>query len=159
MSEKPDKSAGSPDYRATMFLPATDFPMKAGLPEAEPKWLARWAEMDLYGRLRARAKAQEEAGKKRPLFILHDGPIYANGDIHSGTGLNHILKDFVVRSQGMLGKDAPYVPGWDCHGLPIEWKVEEKYRAEGKSKDDVPIERLRQDCREFAEYWIDIQRN
>ena len=120
-----------PDYRATLFLPATDFPMKAGLPEAEPKWLARWAEMDLYGKLRAKAKG-------RPLFMLHDGPIYANGDIHSGTGLNHILKDFVVRSQGMLGKDAPYVPGWDCHGLPIEWKVEEKFRAEGKAKDDIP---------------------
>src|SRR6476646_2499954 len=121
MADKPEP----PDYRATMFLPATDFPMRAGLPEAEPKWLSRWAEMDLYGRLRARAKG-------RPLFVLHDGPIYANGDIHSGTGLNHILKDFVVRSQGMLGKDAPYVPGWDCHGLPIEWKVEEKFRQEGK---------------------------
>ena len=125
MSDKPEKAAESPDYRATLFLPATDFPMKAGLPEAEPKWLARWAEMDLYGRLRAKAKG-------RPLFVLHDGPIYANGDIHSGTGLNHILKDFVVRRQGMLGKDAPYVPGWDCHGLPIEWKVEEKFREEGQ---------------------------
>src|SRR4051812_25205319 len=124
--ETPEKPAESLDYRATMFLPATDFLMKAGLPEAEPKWLAHWAEIDLYGKLRARAKG-------RPLFILHDGPIYANGDIHSGTGLNHILKDFVVRSQGMLGKDAPYVPGWDCHGLPIEWKVEEKFRAEGKA--------------------------
>jgi len=161
MSEKPEKSekpAESPDYRATMFLPATDFPMKAGLPEAEPKWLARWAEMDLYGRLRARAKAQEEAGKKRPLFVLHDGPIYANGDIHSGTGLNHILKDFVVRSQGMLGKDAPYVPGWDCHGLPIEWKVEEKFREEGKAKDDIAKDVLRRECRKFASHWLNVQR-
>jgi isoleucyl-tRNA synthetase len=151
MSQKSEKPAESPDYRATLFLPATDFPMKAGLPEAEPKWLARWAEMDLYGRLRARAKG-------RPLFILHDGPIYANGDIHSGTGLNHILKDFVVRSQGMLGKDAPYVPGWDCHGLPIEWKVEEKFRAEGKAKDDIPKDVLRRECRAFASHWLKVQR-
>ncbi len=158
MSQKSDKPAESTDYRATLFLPATDFPMKAGLPEAEPKWLARWAEMDLYGKLRARGKAQEEAGKKRPLFILHDGPIYANGDIHSGTGLNHILKDFVVRSQGMLGKDAPYVPGWDCHGLPIEWKVEEKFRKEGKAKDDIPKDLLRRECRAFAAHWLNVQR-
>jgi len=146
-----DKPTETPDYRATLFLPATDFPMKAGLPEAEPKWLARWAEMDLYGRLRSRAKG-------RTLFVLHDGPIYANGDIHSGTGLNHILKDFVVRSQGMLGKDAPYVPGWDCHGLPIEWKVEEKFRAEGKAKDDIPKDVLRTECRKFAGHWLNIQR-
>jgi isoleucyl-tRNA synthetase len=151
MSQPSDKPAASPDYRATLFLPATDFPMKAGLPEAEPKWLARWAEMDLYGKLRAKAKG-------RPLFILHDGPIYANGDIHSGTGLNHILKDFVVRSQGMLGKDAPYVPGWDCHGLPIEWKVEEKFRAEGKAKDDIPKDVLRRECRAFAGHWLNVQR-
>jgi isoleucyl-tRNA synthetase len=141
----------SPDYRATLFLPATDFPMKAGLPEAEPKWLARWAEIDLYGQLRARAKG-------KPLFVLHDGPIYANGDIHSGTGLNHILKDFVVRSQGMLGKDAPYVPGWDCHGLPIEWKVEEKFRAQGRAKEDIPRDELRRECRKFAAHWLNIQR-
>src|ERR1700761_7344335 len=151
MSEKSDKPASAPDYRATLFLPATDFPMKAGLPEAEPRWLARWAEMDLYGKLRTRAKG-------RPLFILHDGPIYANGDIHSGTGLNHILKDFVVRSQGMLGKDAPYVPGWDCHGLPIEWKVEEAFRAEGRDKDTIPKDELRRACRTFASHWLNVQR-
>ncbi|HVW73824.1 MAG TPA: isoleucine--tRNA ligase [Rhizomicrobium sp.] len=151
MSETSDKPVSAPDYRATLFLPATNFPMKAGLPEAEPRWLARWAEMDLYGKLRAKAKG-------RPLFILHDGPIYANGDIHSGTGLNHILKDFVVRSQGMLGKDAPYVPGWDCHGLPIEWKVEEKFRAEGKAKDDIPKDVLRRECRAFAGHWLNVQR-
>ncbi len=155
MAEKP---AESPDYRATLFLPATDFPMKAGLPEAEPRWLAHWAQIDLYGKLRARAKAQEEAGRKRPLFVLHDGPIYANGDIHSGTGLNHILKDFVVRSQGMLGKDAPYVPGWDCHGLPIEWKVEEEFRSQGKAKDDIAKDVLRRECRKFAGHWLNIQR-
>jgi isoleucyl-tRNA synthetase len=142
---------GTKDYRATLFLPQTEFPMKAGLPEAEPKWLARWESANLYGRIRAAAKG-------RPLFVLHDGPPYANGEIHSGTGLNKILKDFVIRSQGMLGKDAPYVPGWDCHGLPIEWKIEEKYRADGKSKDDVPIDQLRRDCRAFALHWIDVQR-
>jgi isoleucyl-tRNA synthetase len=146
-----DKPADTADYRATLFLPATDFPMKAGLPEAEPKWLARWAEIDLYGKLRAKAKGREK-------FILHDGPIYANGDIHSGTGLNHILKDFVVRSQGMLGKDAPYVPGWDCHGLPIEWKVEEQFRAEGRNKDEIPKDELRRACRKFAGHWLNIQR-
>src|SRR3569833_431117 len=154
MPEKPDTpvfAVESPDYRATLFLPATDFPMKAGLPEAEPKWLARWAEMDLYGRLRAKAK-----GRKK--FILHDGPIYANGDIHSGTGLNHILKDFVVRSQGMLGKDAPYVPGWDRLGLPSEWKVEEKFRAEGRAKDSIPKDELRRACRDFASHRQNVQR-
>ena len=151
MSNPPKNEAPAQDYRASLFLPATDFPMKAGLPEAEPKWLARWAAIDLYGKMRDRARG-------RPLFVLHDGPIYANGDIHSGTGLNHILKDFVVRSQGMLGKDAPYVPGWDCHGLPIEWKVEEQYRAEGKSKDEVPTDVLRRDCRVFASHWLNVQR-
>jgi isoleucyl-tRNA synthetase len=145
------KEAVGRDYRATLFLPQTEFPMKAGLPEAEPKWLARWAAIDLYRRMRKEAKG-------RPLFVLHDGPPYANGEIHSGTGLNKVLKDIVVRSRGFLGFDAPYVPGWDCHGLPIEWKIEEKYRAEGKSKDDVPIDQLRRDCRDFANYWIDVQR-
>ncbi|MBI1330413.1 MAG: isoleucine--tRNA ligase [Alphaproteobacteria bacterium] len=148
---KPETESGAHDYRATLFLPQTDFPMKAGLPEAEPKWLARWEETNLYGRIRAAAKGRE-------LFVLHDGPPYANGEIHSGTGLNKVLKDIVVRSRGFLGFDAPYIPGWDCHGLPIEWKIEEKYRKEGKSKDDVPIDRLRKDCREFAEHWIDVQR-
>ncbi|HVZ67883.1 MAG TPA: class I tRNA ligase family protein, partial [Rhizomicrobium sp.] len=151
MTDRTDSEKSPRDYRATLFLPATDFPMKAGLPEAEPKWLARWKAMDLYGK-------QRKAAKGRPLFILHDGPIYANGDIHSGTGLNHILKDFVVRSQNMLGKDAPYIPGWDCHGLPIEWKVEEKYRAEGKSKENIPKEQLRRDCRAFATHWLGVQR-
>ncbi len=148
---KSESDSAARDYRATLFLPATEFPMKAGLPEAEPKWLARWAAMGLYEKLRAQAKG-------RPQFILHDGPIYANGDIHSGTGLNHILKDFVVRSQTMLGRDAPYVPGWDCHGLPIEWKVEEAYRAEGRSKDGVAKDQLRRDCRAFATHWLGVQR-
>ncbi|MEI9889031.1 MAG: isoleucine--tRNA ligase [Rhizomicrobium sp.] len=148
---KTDTTTEGRDYRATLFLPETSFPMKAGLPEAEPKWLARWEAMDLYGRIR-------KAAKGRPLFVLHDGPPYANGEIHSGTGLNKVLKDIVVRSRGFLGYDAPYIPGWDCHGLPIEWKIEEKYRKDGKSKDDVPIAQLRQDCRDFANHWIDVQR-
>jgi isoleucyl-tRNA synthetase len=139
------------DYKATLFLPTTDFPMKAGLPAAEPNWLARWEKIGLYARIRANAKG-------RPTFILHDGPPYANGDLHIGTGLNKILKDFVCRSQTMLGKDAPYIPGWDCHGLPIEWKIEERYRKDGKSKDSVPIDQLRKDCREFANHWIGVQR-
>jgi isoleucyl-tRNA synthetase len=151
MTDQPNPEKSPRDYRATLFLPSTDFPMKAGRPEAEPKWLARWKAMDLYGQ-------QRKAAKGRPLFVMHDGPIYANGDIHSGTGLNHILKDFVVRSQNMLGKDAPYVPGWDCHGLPIEWKVEEKYRSEGKSKESIPKEQLRRDCRAFATHWLGVQR-
>ncbi|MGZ6010062.1 MAG: class I tRNA ligase family protein, partial [Rhizomicrobium sp.] len=151
MSDTKDSETKPRDYRASLFLPATDFPMKAGLPEAEPKWLARWEAMDLYGRMR-------KAAKGRPLFILHDGPPYANGEIHMGTGMNKVLKDFVVRSRGMLGFDAPYVPGWDCHGLPIEWKIEEKYRKEGKSKDEVPIDQLRRDCRDFANHWIGVQR-
>ncbi|HEY3777814.1 MAG TPA: isoleucine--tRNA ligase [Rhizomicrobium sp.] len=151
MTSLSTNDSASRDYRATVFLPATTFPMKAGLPEAEPQWLARWQQMDLYGRIRARSKGQ-------PLFVLHDGPPYANGEIHSGTALNKILKDFVVRSQGMLGRDAPYVPGWDCHGLPIEWKIEEKYRAEGKTKDEIPVGQLRRDCRVFATHWIGVQR-
>jgi isoleucyl-tRNA synthetase len=146
-----DTETPARDYRATLFLPATDFPMQAGLPKAEPAWLARWEAMDLYGRIR-------KAAKGRKLFVLHDGPPYANGEIHSGTGLNKVLKDFVVRSRSMLGFNAPYVPGWDCHGLPIEWKIEEKYRKEGKSKDSVPIAELRKDCREFAQKWIGVQR-
>ncbi len=141
----------SVDYKPTVFLPRTEFPMRANLPEREPKYLARWQEMDLFGRLRRESRG-------RPKFVLHDGPPYANGDIHAGTALNKILKDVVNRSQQMLGKDANYVPGWDCHGLPIEWKIEEKYRAAGKDKDAVPVVEFRQECREFAEYWIDEQR-
>src|ERR1700719_5185166 len=150
MTSSATKDSATRDYRATVFLPATSFPMKAGLPETEPKWLAHGEAMDLYGRLRKQAKG-------RPLFVLHDGPPYANGEIHSGTGLNKILKDFVVRSRGMLGYDAPYVPGWDCHGLPIEWKIEEKYRAKGQDKDTVPVLQFRAECRAFAEHWKGVQ--
>jgi len=139
------------DYRETLFLPKTDFPMKAGLPQREPEWLARWEKMDLYGRLR-------ETSKGRETFTLHDGPPYANGNIHIGHALNKTLKDIVVRSQQMMGKDAAYVPGWDCHGLPIEWKIEEKYRKKGKNKDEVPPLEFRRECREFAQAWVDVQR-
>ncbi len=139
------------DWRETLFLPQTDFPMKAGLPKREPEFLARWDKLNLYKRLRKDAKG-------RPPFTLHDGPPYANGHIHIGTGMNKILKDAVVRSQQMMGRDANYVPGWDCHGLPIEWKIEEQYRAKGKNKDEVPIVDFRRECREFADHWIDVQR-
>jgi isoleucyl-tRNA synthetase len=139
------------DYSETLFLPKTDFPMRAGLPQKEPELLARWQKLGLYERLR-------EAAHGRPRFILHDGPPYANGHIHIGTALGKILKDIVVRSQQMLGYDSNYVPGWDCHGLPIEWKVEEEYRAKGKNKDEVPIIEFRGECRAFAEHWLNVQR-
>ena len=139
------------DYRDTVFLPKTDFPMKAGLAAKEPAILARWAAMDLYGKLRA-----QRAGRER--FILHDGPPYANGNIHMGHAMMKTLKDFIVRSQSLLGKDAPFVPGWDCHGLPIEWKVEEAYRAKKLDKDQVPVEQFRAECRAYAQGWIDVQR-
>jgi isoleucyl-tRNA synthetase len=139
------------DYKNTVHLPKTDFPMKAGLNRREPQLLERWKKLNLYKKLRENSKGQEK-------FILHDGPPYANGNLHIGHALNKILKDVIVRSQQMLGKDANYVPGWDCHGLPIEWKIEEKYRKKGKNKDDIPIFEFRQECREFAEYWIGVQR-
>lgn len=138
------------DYRSTVFLPRTDFPMKAQLPQREPALLRRWTDMDLAGRLRA-----ESAG--RPKFTLHDGPPYANGHIHIGTALNKILKDAVNRSRQMTGMDANYVPGWDCHGLPIEWQVEQDYRKAGRDKDEVPVLEFREECRRFAAKWIDVQ--
>ena len=125
--------------------------MRAGLPQREPDLLKRWQEIDLYNQLR-------KASKGRPRFVLHDGPPYANGNIHIGHALNKILKDLVTRSQQMLGFDSNYVPGWDCHGLPIEWKIEEQYRAKGKNKDEVPVVEFRQECRSFAEHWLDVQR-
>ena len=138
------------DYRDTVFLPQTAFPMQGGLPKKEPELLAQWRQVDLYGKLRAQA-----AG--RPSFILHDGPPYANGNIHIGHALNKVLKDIVIRSFQMRGFDAPYVPGWDCHGLPIEWKIEEQYRAKGLDKDEVPILQFRAECRAFAAQWLDTQ--
>ena len=139
------------DYRDTVFLPKTDFPMKAGLPQKEPGILARWQAADLYRELR-----NTRAGREK--FILHDGPPYANGDMHIGHALNHILKDMVVRTQSLAGKDAPYVPGWDCHGLPIEWKVEEQYRKKKLDKDAVPAREFRAECRAYAQNWVNVQR-
>ena len=138
------------DYKATLFLPQTDFPMRGGLPKLEPKLLAQWDKMDLFQRQREDAKGREK-------FILHDGPPYANGNIHIGHALNKILKDIINRSQQMQGKDANYVPGWDCHGLPIEWQIEERYRKAGKNKDDIPIDEFRKECRASADKWIAVQ--
>jgi isoleucyl-tRNA synthetase len=141
------------DYRETVFLPETPFPMRGGLPQKEPEILARWTQMGLYDRLRA-----ERQGQGAPLFVLHDGPPYANGDIHIGHALNKILKDFVVRSRFALGFDVDFVPGWDCHGLPIEWKIEEAFRAQGRRKDEVSKAEFRTRCRQYAAEWIDKQR-
>ncbi|MEE2745789.1 MAG: isoleucine--tRNA ligase [Pseudomonadota bacterium] len=139
------------DYKLTVNLPKTVFPMKAGLAKKEAELLKRWQVLDIYSRHRDLAR-----GRKK--FILHDGPPYANGNLHIGHALNKILKDVITRSQQMLGKDANYVPGWDCHGLPIEWKIEEKYRKSGEDKDSISIVEFRRECREFAEHWINIQR-
>ncbi len=149
MTEAPHQAAR--DYRDTVFLPKTGFPMKAGLPQKEPGILAKWQADGAYHQLRAARKGREK-------FILHDGPPYANGDMHIGHALNHILKDMVVRTQSLLGRDAPYVPGWDCHGLPIEWKIEEQYRKKKLDKDDVPPREFRAECRAYARQWVDTQR-
>ncbi|MFV0383883.1 isoleucine--tRNA ligase [Paracoccus sp. (in: a-proteobacteria)] len=146
-----DTRADAPDYRDTVFLPQTDFPMRAGLPAREPDWLARWERIGIYDRLR------DKTGRKP--FILHDGPPYANGHLHIGHALNKTIKDIIVRSHQMMGFDARYVPGWDCHGLPIEWKIEEHYRKKGQDKDAVDVVEFRQECRRFAEEWVDIQRD
>ncbi|MBW7911032.1 MAG: isoleucine--tRNA ligase [Alphaproteobacteria bacterium] len=140
----------TPDYGHTIHLPKTDFPRRAGLVEKEPQILARWEKMDLYQR-------QREASKGRENFILHDGPPYANGDIHMGHAVNKILKDVINKYWQALGYNTPYVPGWDCHGLPIEWKIEEKYRAAGKDKDAVDALTFRAECRAFAQHWVDVQ--
>jgi isoleucyl-tRNA synthetase len=141
------------DYRETVFLPETDFPMRAGLPKLEPDMLKKWEAADLYHAVR---RTRQASGA--PLFVLHDGPPYANGNIHIGHALNKILKDFVVRSKFLMGYDVDYVPGWDCHGLPIEWKIEEEFRAKGRKKDDVPAAEFRKACRAYAAKWIDVQR-
>jgi len=149
-------TAATRDYSETLFLPKTDFPMRAGLPKKEPEILARWQKLNLYERLRAAARG-------RAKFILHDGPPYANGNIHIGHALNKILKDVVTRSQQMLGCDSNYVPGWDCHGLPIEWKIEEEfYRSKNKQKpnlsDPKAMIAFRKECRAYAQHWLEVQR-
>ncbi|MBM3561888.1 MAG: isoleucine--tRNA ligase [Alphaproteobacteria bacterium] len=151
-----DDSPNGPDYSKTLYLPETDFPMRAGLPQREPELLKRWEAIGLEKKMR-------EAGAGRPKFTLHDGPPYANGNIHIGHALNKILKDLVTRSQRMTGKDCVYVPGWDCHGLPIEWKIEEEnYRALGKQKPDFAhpdaMIAFRRECRAYAEHWLKVQR-
>jgi isoleucyl-tRNA synthetase len=144
-------TAPTQDYRGTVFLPRTGFPMRADLPKREPDWLERWERIGLWQRLRA-----QSAGRRK--FVLHDGPPYANGNIHIGTALNKILKDVINRAAQMAGCDADYVPGWDCHGLPIEWKIEEEYRAKRRNKDEVPVLEFRAECRAFAEHWLAVQR-
>ncbi|WP_315754732.1 MULTISPECIES: isoleucine--tRNA ligase [unclassified Bradyrhizobium] len=160
MSEKPQKpdaqKSDAKDYSKTLYLPQTDFPMRAGLPQREPEILKYWGDIDLYGKLRDTAKG-------RPKFVLHDGPPYANGNIHIGHALNKILKDVVTKSQQMLGHDSNYVPGWDCHGLPIEWKIEEEnYRKKGKTKpdfrDSAAMVAFRRECRAYADHWLNVQR-
>ncbi len=144
------KADAKKDYKNTVFLPQTDFPMQGGLPKKEPELLSYWEKIDLHGQLRTQSKGREQ-------FILHDGPPYANGNIHIGHALNKILKDIINRGQQMRGFDAPYVPGWDCHGLPIEWKIEEQYRAKGLDKDEVPVLQFRAECRAFAQHWKEEQ--
>ncbi|MDG1438999.1 MAG: class I tRNA ligase family protein, partial [Emcibacteraceae bacterium] len=139
------------DYRDTIFLPKTDFPMKGNLPNREPVWMERWDHIDLYDKIRKNAEGREK-------YILHDGPPYANGNIHMGHAMNKILKDIIIRTQQMSGKDAPYVPGWDCHGLPIEWMIEKKYKNAGKNKDEVDPVEFRKECRAFAEKWVGEQK-
>lgn len=150
-TDKPKKPENP--YKDTLFLPTTDFPMRGGLPKAEPKWIEKWDEMKLYERFREDAKSRGAEP-----FILHDGPPYANGPIHLGTAMNKIIKDIIVRNHQMRGYDASYLPGWDCHGLPIEWKVEEQFRSKGRTKDDVPGDEFRRACREYAAEWIEVQK-
>ena len=146
-----DSPAEVRDYRSTVFLPKTPFPMKGDLPKREPAMLERWARLGVWQKLRAQSKGRET-------FVLHDGPPYANGNLHIGHALNKILKDVINRAAQMAGFDANYVPGWDCHGLPIEWKVEEEYRAKGRDKDAVPVLDFRAECRAYATHWLDVQR-
>ena len=138
--------------KSQINLPKTAFSMKANLPTREPEILKLWKDINLYNELRKSRKGEEK-------FVLHDGPPYANGNIHMGTALNKILKDIIVKFHQMDGKDSVYVPGWDCHGLPIEWKIEEKYKKDKKNKNDVPIVEFRKECRAFAEKWISVHRD
>ena len=152
MADDANPTESGRDYRQTVFLPDTPFPMRAGLPTMEPKLLEQWGEIDLYNAIRADRQANGA-----PLFVLHDGPPYANGAIHIGHALDKTLKDFVVRSRFLLGFDVDFVPGWDCHGLPIEWEIEKEFKAKGRAKDEVPSAEFRSRCREFADGWIGVQ--
>jgi isoleucyl-tRNA synthetase len=155
MADAPKNASLGRDYRETVFLPdlpGDPFPLRAGLPKKEPERVKHWAEIGLYGLLRKEAAA-------RPKVVFHDGPPYANGAIHIGHAENKILKDFVVRTKQMAGFDCDYVPGWDCHGLPIEWKVEEDFRKAGRKKSEVPAVEFRKACREYADKWIPLQRD
>ena len=138
--------------KENLQLPKTAFSMKAGLPAKEPKILESWEKNKIFKKLRKKSK-----GRKK--FILHDGPPYANGHIHMGTALNKILKDIITRFHQMDGKDSVYVPGWDCHGLPIEWKIEEQYKKNKKNKNEIPVVEFRKECRTFAEKWIKVHKD
>ena len=138
------------DYKATVFLPTTRFPMRGELPTREPEVLERWERIGLWQRT-------QEAMRGRPRFVLHDGPIYSNGYLHIGHALNRILKDVIMRAHRMAGEDVPYIPGWDTHGLPIEWKVEEEYRKSGRDKDAVPVLDFRDECRRYSQHWLEVQ--
>jgi len=138
--------------KSQINLPKTAFSMKANLPIREPEILEYWNKINLYEELRSSSKGKEK-------FVLHDGPPYANGNIHMGTALNKILKDIIVKFHQMDGKDSIYVPGWDCHGLPIEWKIEEQYKKNKKNKNEVPVVEFRKECRSFAEKWIEVHKS
>ena len=139
----------SKDYNATVNLPKTDFPMRAGLPKREPAMLQAWEEMDLYHKM-------VERNEGKPKFVLHDGPPYANGHIHIGTALNKILKDIIVKHRNMTGYQAPYVPGWDTHGLPIESAI---LKDKSINRDELTTAEFRDKCKEFALNFVDIQRS
>ncbi|MEL0185464.1 MAG: class I tRNA ligase family protein, partial [Hyphomicrobiales bacterium] len=147
-----NKDTAEINWAETILLPKTDFPMRANLPDAEPAILKKWEVEDIYHQNRINADGNET-------FVLHDGPPYANGNLHIGHALNKILKDLIVRSKSMMGYNVSYIPGWDCHGLPIEWKIEEKYREKGIDKDSIPINKFRDECRDFATHWINVQRD
>jgi len=138
------------DYKDTVFLPKSSFGMRGGLPQREPEMINRWNKINLWEKLREMSKDKEK-------FILHDGPPYANGPIHIGTSMNKILKDIINRSKQMSGYNSHYIPGWDCHGLPIEWQVEQTYKKKGINKEEIPIADFRAECRDFADKWIDAQ--
>ncbi len=142
-------------YRDTVFLPSTSFPMRGRLPQREPEILERWKKIGLDSAIIKQSDQRLREGKS--VFTLHDGPPYANGHLHIGHALNKIIKDVVNRSHRMHGEVVRYIPGWDCHGLPIEWKVEEKYRKAGKNKDDIPVLQFRAECRNYAQNWLSIQ--